>query len=264
MAQFIIGLATTIFVLGILTAVEVIAPMERYPLRSRLRGFAFTLVELAVGAMVVLALRALWDRAGVPPIEMVNLTPIVGDIVAVAISVIAFDFLAYWHHRFQHRFLWPIHALHHAQTELHAANAYNHVLERVSRFVMMTLPFSLFDFHFPVLPLAIGLILRTLESYIHCPTTAHLGPLAWIFVDNRFHRIHHSVEPRHFDKNFGICFSVWDRLFGTAYEPRGEWPATGIAAAPPPNTLQGYLLFPMTVSAASRAKTSKVGSVAAS
>jgi sterol desaturase/sphingolipid hydroxylase (fatty acid hydroxylase superfamily) len=60
-------------------------------------------------------------------------------------------------------------------------------------------------------------------------------------VDNRFHRIHHSVEPKHFEKNFGIMFTVWDQLFRTAYFPRpDEWPKTGVAGIQPPRKLSDY------------------------
>jgi len=31
-----------------------------------------------------------------------------------------------------------------------------------------------------------------------------------------FHSIHHSVEPRHHNRNYSAMFSVWDYLFGTA------------------------------------------------
>jgi sterol desaturase/sphingolipid hydroxylase (fatty acid hydroxylase superfamily) len=34
------------------------------------------------------------------------------------------------------------------------------------------------------------------------------------------HQIHHGSEPRHFDKNFGLMFSLWDWIAGTLYVPR--------------------------------------------
>jgi sterol desaturase/sphingolipid hydroxylase (fatty acid hydroxylase superfamily) len=33
------------------------------------------------------------------------------------------------------------------------------------------------------------------------------------------HLIHHSADPKHAGKNLGFCFSFWDRLAGTLYEP---------------------------------------------
>jgi sterol desaturase/sphingolipid hydroxylase (fatty acid hydroxylase superfamily) len=33
------------------------------------------------------------------------------------------------------------------------------------------------------------------------------------------HQIHHSDQPRHFNKNLGFALAVWDWLFGTLYVP---------------------------------------------
>jgi sterol desaturase/sphingolipid hydroxylase (fatty acid hydroxylase superfamily) len=66
-----------------------------------------------------------------------------------------------------------------------------------------------------------------------------------IIADNRFHRIHHSVEPQHFGKNFGAGTSLWDQLFGTAYFPAAdEWPATGLSDQREANTVSEYLWSP--------------------
>jgi sterol desaturase/sphingolipid hydroxylase (fatty acid hydroxylase superfamily) len=97
----------------------------------------------------------------------------------------------------------------------------------------------------PATPVAVGFVLNLLTYYIHSPVDVHFGPLRKVLVDNRFHRIHHSVEPRHFDKNFGVCFSIWDRWFGTAYDPApDEWPQVGLAGVDPPRTIRDYLLLP--------------------
>ena len=81
--------------------------------------------------------------------------------------------------------------------------------------------------------------------WIHSPTRANFGPLRALFVDNRFHRIHHSLEERHFDKNFGAFTTLWDRLFGTACFPeRGEWPAVGLAEIDEPNGVREWIDLP--------------------
>jgi sterol desaturase/sphingolipid hydroxylase (fatty acid hydroxylase superfamily) len=36
------------------------------------------------------------------------------------------------------------------------------------------------------------------------------------------HHIHHSKDPRHYDKNFARVFTLWDRLAGTLYIPEGK------------------------------------------
>jgi sterol desaturase/sphingolipid hydroxylase (fatty acid hydroxylase superfamily) len=34
------------------------------------------------------------------------------------------------------------------------------------------------------------------------------------------HQIHHSLDKRHFNKNYSQVFSLWDWLLGTIYVPR--------------------------------------------
>jgi sterol desaturase/sphingolipid hydroxylase (fatty acid hydroxylase superfamily) len=47
------------------------------------------------------------------------------------------------------------------------------------------------------------------------------GPwLNSVLLCPHFHQLHHSIDPRHYDRNFGQVLSVWDRLFGTLLRPR--------------------------------------------
>jgi len=43
--------------------------------------------------------------------------------------------------------------------------------------------------------------------------------LEWIVVTPRNHHIHHSDNSAHANANFGVTFSIWDRLFGTYVDP---------------------------------------------
>ena len=40
-------------------------------------------------------------------------------------------------------------------------------------------------------------------------------------VTPRYHHVHHSENPSHANVNFGVTFSIWDRLFGTYLDPDG-------------------------------------------
>ena len=47
--------------------------------------------------------------------------------------------------------------------------------------------------------------------------------LEHIVISPRLHQIHHSVERRHYDRNFGEIFALWDWMFGTLHIPeKGE------------------------------------------
>src|SRR5262245_19476103 len=45
--------------------------------------------------------------------------------------------------------------------------------------------------------------------------------IRWFVVTPDMHRVHHSIERRETDSNFGFNLPWWDRLFGT-YRPQPE------------------------------------------
>ena len=56
-----------------------------------------------------------------------------------------------------------------------------------------------------------------LQVFSHFDLDVHYGPiLGKILVSPRYHRVHHSSDPAQYNTNFGIIFSFWDYLFGTA------------------------------------------------
>ncbi len=72
-----------------------------------------------------------------------------------------------------------------------------------------------------------------------------LGPLRYVFSDNYFHRIHHSIEEKHHNKNFSAFFPFWDIVFRSAYFPKkDEFPEVGLQDEKQPATIKEYLFFP--------------------
>lgn len=153
------------------------------------------------------------------------------------------DFFRYWFHRAQHRyaFLWRFHAVHHAPRDLDVLHNINHPVELAGNVLLIALPMTFL----------IGLeggglfaltVLFAVQGHIHhMNVPMHYGPFRHLLVDNRFHFVHHSLDPRDFDRNFAGIFPVLDRLFGTYREPRpGPLPATGLPGDPP--SFAQYLL----------------------
>jgi sterol desaturase/sphingolipid hydroxylase (fatty acid hydroxylase superfamily) len=54
------------------------------------------------------------------------------------------------------------------------------------------------------------------HSHVWIATTGLLGR---VILSPAHHQIHHSDNPKHFDKNFGSCLSIWDWVFGTLQMP---------------------------------------------
>jgi sterol desaturase/sphingolipid hydroxylase (fatty acid hydroxylase superfamily) len=64
------------------------------------------------------------------------------------------------------------------------------------------------------------------HSHVNLPFTGALGV---IFHSPAHHRIHHSDNPAHFDRNMGYLLSIWDWMAGTLHMPRkGETVTLGI------------------------------------
>jgi len=58
-----------------------------------------------------------------------------------------------------------------------------------------------------------------LNDWMHMNVTWRSNWLEWIVVTPRYHHIHHSKNAAHANANFGVTFSIWDRLFGTYVDP---------------------------------------------
>lgn len=58
-----------------------------------------------------------------------------------------------------------------------------------------------------------------LNDWMHMNVTWRSNWLEWIVVTPRYHHVHHSDHPAHVNANFGVTFSIWDRLFGTYIDP---------------------------------------------
>lgn len=242
-------LTVAVIVLGLCVAMEQIAVIERFTLRQRIPGIVLQAVQIVLGAMVIWPLQQAWKAIGLSPMivplfEWLRPVPF-GTAVYFLVLFLVSDFLIYWRHRAEHLWFWPIHAVHHAPRELHAANDFGHPLQAIPNFLIVSLPLSLVQMQGPGTPFALGLLTSALMMYLHSPIDFHFGPLRRVIADNRFHRIHHSLDPRHFDRNFSVGLSIWDALFGTAWWPaRDEWPAVGVAEIAAPRTIPDFLLIP--------------------
>jgi sterol desaturase/sphingolipid hydroxylase (fatty acid hydroxylase superfamily) len=219
---------------------EFILPRDGFCLRDRFPGLLFTIATPAFVMLAGYPLTSIWRSLGVHPVLDVTALGAVGAFVAL---LLLYDFLRYAEHRLEHAIWWPVHAVHHSETKLNSANSYGHPLMGVIEFFVVIVPLGVLT---GTPSMLVASIMAVQNLVIHSPLRIHLGPLRRIFVDSRFHRIHHSMEPRHFGKNYGFLFTLWDQLLGTAYFPRDdEWPETGVAGLTPPVSLGEYLTHPL-------------------
>jgi sterol desaturase/sphingolipid hydroxylase (fatty acid hydroxylase superfamily) len=169
------------------------------------------------------------------------------SIAAMLVAALVTDFFFYWFHRLQHanRLLWPAHLLHHSDMALGVTTTHRtHFLEHVFVPFFMASPMTvLFVLPAPDLVM-IGILPAVWSNVVHMNVRIGFGRLWWLLASPQYHRIHHSIEPAHCDKNFAVWFPIWDVIFGTAYAPRrGEFPATGVDGVQV-STLSGAVALP--------------------
>ncbi|MBS0294436.1 MAG: sterol desaturase family protein [Proteobacteria bacterium] len=155
-----------------------------------------------------------------------------------------FDFLYYWLHRAQHQipWLWRYHMVHHSDVNVCAASVgRHHWLEEGFRFFIITAPLIMLMGGAQGSPPWVAAFIVLNGILMHWNVAIRFGPLERCIITPAYHRIHHSIEARHYDKNFGVFTQLWDRVFGTRHVPApGEYPETGITRL---SGLRGWALL---------------------
>jgi sterol desaturase/sphingolipid hydroxylase (fatty acid hydroxylase superfamily) len=160
------------------------------------------------------------------------------DIALTVAIVVAADAGFFVSHYLQHRvrFLWEFHKVHHSAEVLHPVTAYrSHPVDEAIKATFVggatgvLLGLSAYLIGQPVEGITVlgvnvlVFLFSAAGSHLrHSHVWLSYGPLDRVFVSPAMHQIHHSCLPRHFDKNLGGMFTIWDRLAGTLYLPRGR------------------------------------------
>ncbi|MGQ0383959.1 MAG: sterol desaturase family protein [Gammaproteobacteria bacterium] len=151
---------------------------------------------------------------------------------------LAFDFAKWYAHFLEHRVpvLWEFHKVHHSAEVLTPfTNSRSHPVDQILEQLMVAFVSApvtgVFAWLYPaqvteitlwnlgILHLAFFLTQHLRHSHVR------LGFGRWasrIFSSPAMHQIHHSVEERHWDRNFALMFSLWDVLAGTNYIPASD------------------------------------------
>jgi len=147
------------------------------------------------------------------------------------IAFVGVEFTYYWWHRLSHEvnFLWAAHVVHHQSEDYNLAVALRQsVLTGITVFPFYAV---LALVGVPALPFGVAVAISTLyQFWIHTRLVGKLGFLERWLNTPALHRVHHAINPRYIDKNYGGIVIVFDRLFGT-YEPETEPPVYGLVSA---------------------------------
>jgi sterol desaturase/sphingolipid hydroxylase (fatty acid hydroxylase superfamily) len=190
--------------------------------------------RLAIIPVYAALLKSVYDRyLSWLTVDAVRAWPTPATLLA---SLLLIDLLGWAHHLVRHkvRVFWYFHTIHHSQREMNLFTDLRvHFAERIIALTLTFIPLSMLGIDMPT-DLYVALALTWYTRVYHANLGTNYGVLKHILVTPQSHRIHHSIEPRHQDKNFGVIFTLWDRLFGTLYTRYDEYPDTGLANEPFP------------------------------
>lgn len=140
-------------------------------------------------------------------------------------ALIAYDFFYYWHHRLGHEVnvLWAAHVVHHQSQAFNLSTALRQTSTGFLFGWLFYWPLAIAGVP-PLVFFVVALIDLLYQYWIH---TEQIGRLGWfdrVFASPSNHRVHHGVNDRYVDKNYGGILILWDRLFGTYEDERDDDP----------------------------------------
>ena len=166
------------------------------------------------------------------PLSLLTTPPFVAIAVrpaAVWLAVfLLVDLGQYLLHRLSHRMslLWACHVVHHSSEELNYAVALrNSSLHGLFLWVFF-LPLALVGVPWRIVGACYALNV-VYQFWLHTRLVGRLGPLELVLNTPSHHRVHHGVDPKYLDRNYGGVLIVWDRFFGT-FQLEEEEPTYGV------------------------------------
>jgi sterol desaturase/sphingolipid hydroxylase (fatty acid hydroxylase superfamily) len=140
--------------------------------------------------------------------------------LASLLGFLALDVAIYAQHVAFHKvpLLWRLHRMHHADLDIdvttgvrfHPIEIVLSMLIKIAVVLALGIP--------PVAVFAFEVVLNATSMFNH----GNVAMPSWldrvlrlIVVTPDMHRVHHSIDPRETDSNFGFNLPWWDRLFGT-------------------------------------------------
>jgi sterol desaturase/sphingolipid hydroxylase (fatty acid hydroxylase superfamily) len=150
-----------------------------------------------------------------------------------ALGLLGYDFCYYWNHRLGHTcaIFWAAHVVHHQSEDYNLSTALRQTSSGFLLGWIFYLPMAVLGFP-PAVFAAVALIDLLYQYWVH---TQQIGRLGWFdrwFCSPSNHRVHHAVNDRYLDHNYGGIWVVWDRIFGSFAEEDDAEPCVYGTRAP--------------------------------
>jgi sterol desaturase/sphingolipid hydroxylase (fatty acid hydroxylase superfamily) len=247
--------------IGIALLFLLFVPLEKlFALRKQrvfrsglLTDLTHILVNNALSTVVVIALVVI----AAIPVFWIRRFDLVGNLsteVAVALAVVLVSVGNYWGHRLTHQvpFLWRFHSVHHSIEQMDwVASGRLHPLDQGFTQAFTVFPLFLLGYGAGVFG-GVAVFITLLALFQHANVRLRFPGLRWVINTPEWHHWHHAIDDDARDKNFGL--PVVDKIFGTAYLPKGRRPVGfGTRSPVPADGYLRHLAYPFTRAARTNA-----------
>ena len=135
------------------------------------------------------------------------------------LALVFYDLCYYWLHRLGHEsaILWAAHVVHHQSQDYNLSTALRQTSSGALLGWVFYVPMALAG----VPPAVFGIVALIDLLYQFWVHTEHVPKLGWFdrwFCSPSNHRVHHAVNDRYVDRNYGGVLIIWDRIFGSFKE----------------------------------------------
>ncbi len=241
-------------VVGIALLFLVFVPLEKAfalrPQKVLRRGLLTDLTHLLVdNALAAVATLSFVVVAALPLVWMrgFDVEASLPTAVAVALAVVLVSVGNYWGHRLTHRvpYLWRFHSVHHSIEQMDwVASGRLHPIDSGFTQAFTVLPLLVLGYDAGVFA-GVTVFITLLALFQHANVRLRFPVLRWVINTPEWHHWHHAIDDDARDTNFGL--PVVDRIFGTAYLPKGRRPAGfGVHDPVPEDGYLRHLAYPFT------------------
>jgi sterol desaturase/sphingolipid hydroxylase (fatty acid hydroxylase superfamily) len=241
-------------VFGIALLFVVFVPLEKLFALRRQKTFRLGLLTdlthiLVNSVLTAVAVIVLVIAAAIPFVWLRRMD-LVGGLpawAAIALAAVVVAVANYWGHRLTHRvpFLWRFHSVHHSIEQMDwVASGRLHPLDQAFTQAFTVFPLVLLGYGAGVFG-GVAVIITLLALFQHANVRLRFPGVRWVINTPEWHHWHHAIDDGARDKNFGL--PVVDKVFGTAYLPKGARPVGfGTRSPVPADGYLRHLAYPFT------------------
>ena len=170
----------------------------------------------AVIPVAAIGVAALATERGIGLLKLIR----VPHPLAIVLSVLVLDLATYLQHQMFHvvPLLWRVHRVHHADLDIDVTTGTRFHPIEIGLSMLIKFAVILASGTPAIAVLMFEILLNASSMFnhgnVHIPKSID-EILRRLVVTPDMHRVHHSIDPRETNSNFGFKLPWWDRLFGT-------------------------------------------------